>query len=219
MISGVDRSHLNGKIALSSLVEKGISFIWFKASQGATYQDPTFNAAWQEVKAIPNMIRGAYHFFDPRVDGIVQANNFLSLKINFSGVGCLPPCVDVEDLVGSDASDTTALNQWVSDNWKLALQRLNNFLAHMKGATGHDCIIYTYNGYMREYFRSTPFPNNPFWLSSILTAKNPHCPVRYDNGHSPLFWQYTYGLEETDMDGDTFIGTDGSLKVLANIVT
>lgn len=216
MIHGVDRSHLNKPVRLASLADQGIGFIWFKATQGLTYQDPAFNASWKEIKGISGnlsgqlMKRGAYHFYDPRIDGIAQAKNFLSMGINFSTPGCLPPCVDVEDLTGSDAA---AANRWVANNWELALSRLNNFLGYIKQQTGRDCIIYSYNGYMREYLHAHPFPDNGFWLSSLQAT----CPVRYDNGKLPQFWQHTYNWNGTDMDGNYFTGTEQELNTLANI--
>jgi len=212
-IPGVDRSHLNDPIPLTQLTAKGIQFIFFKATQGITYQDPTFNTSWQEAKNTPNLKRGAYHFFDARYDGIAQAKNFLSLNINFLGVGCLPPCIDVEDIVGKNDADTQVQNQWVADNWELALQRLNDFLNYVKQQTTRDCIIYSYNNYMREYFHSSPLPNNPMWLSSLQE----NCPVRYDTGGLPEFWQNTYRWNNSDMDGDYFTGSQDQLNALANV--
>lgn len=213
MIPGVDRSHLNTPIKLSHLVDEGVKFVWFKATQGETYQDPVFNSSWQEAKSTNGLIRGAYHFYDPRIDGIVQAKNLLSRGINFSSPGCLPPCVDVEDLVGKDNAETKQLNQCVANNWLLAVQRLNDFLGYIQSATGKICIIYTYNNYPKEYFHGTKFPNNPMWLSSLQDS----CPVRYDTGELPVFWQNSYGWEGTDMDGDYFTGAIDKLNKLANI--
>lgn len=213
-IPGVDRSHLNSHIPLNSLIAKGIKFIFFKATQGETYIDATFNQAWQEAKAIPQLARGCYHFFDPRVDGIVQAKHYLSLGVNFSSPGALPPCIDVEDLVGTNEADTAAANKWVANNWQLSLQRLNGFLAYVKLQTGKDCIIYTYNNYPKEYFRGHGFPSNPMWLSSLQAT----CPARYDTGKPPLFWQNSYNWQGTDMDADVFTGTQEELNKLANIV-
>lgn len=215
MIQGVDRSHLNDPIALATLVKKGVNFVWFKATQGETYQDTVFNASWQEAKATPELLRGCYHFYDPRYDGIVQAKNYLSRSVNFSAIGCLPPCVDVEDLVGTDAADTAELNQWVANNWKLAITRLNDFLDYVKEQTGRECVIYSYNNYMREYLHSHEFPNNPMWLSSLQGI----CPTRYDIGKLPEFWQSTYRWNDSDMDGDFFTGTEQELNKMANILT
>lgn len=213
MIPGVDRSHHNGYVPISSLVDKGIRFIFFKATQGVTYIDPAFNASWQEAKAIAELAIGCYAFFDGRYDGIEQAKHYLSLGVNFAADGCLPPCVDVEDLIGTDEADTERANKWVADNFKLVLQRLNDFLTYIKEHTGRDCIIYTYNNYIKEYFHSYGFPNNPMWLSSLQA----NCPVRYDTGKLPLFWQNTYHWNGSDMDGNVFMGTQEELNQLANI--
>lgn len=210
MIQGVDRSHHNSPIALKSLVDKGVKFVWFKATQAETFQDDTFNDSWQEAKATPGLIRGAYHFFDPRIDGITQAKNFLSLNINFSGAGCLMPCVDVEDLTGSDAVEA---NKWVANNPHTSIQRLNDFLQFVNKATGRTCLIYTYNNYPKEYFHGYGFPNNPMWLSSLQE----HCPTRYDTNKLPLLWQNTYNWNGTDMDGNFFMGSAEDLNNLANL--
>lgn len=221
MIAGVDRSHHNSPIQLAKLVTKGVKFVWFKASEGLTYVDPTFYENWKEAKATSGLIRGAYHFYDPRVDGIEQAKLFLSLKIDFSSEGCLMPCVDVEDLVVMgvggrvDPVATAAANKWVANNWKLAELRLNDFLDHIKTTTGRDCIIYTYNNYPKEYFNGHGFPNNPMWLSSLQDT----CPKRYDTGELPALWQNTYNWNGSDMDGDFYTGTIDELNKLSNIVT
>lgn len=212
-IPGVDRSHLNDKVALSSLVEKGIKFIFFKGTQADTYVDPTFNAAWQEAKGLTGLCRGVYHFYDPRIDGIVQAKHFLSLGVDFNGAGCLPPVIDVEDLVAANEADTAALNKRVAENWELGLQRINDFLAYVKEQTGRDVIIYTYNNYPKEYYQGAKFPNNPMWLSSLQA----NCPARYDTGELPSFWQASYSFEKSDMDADYFTGTQSELNALANI--
>lgn len=210
MILGTDRSHWNAKVPLSDLVAKGVKFIWFKATQADIYEDPTFNSSWQEAKNTAGLIRGAYHFFDPRIDGIVQAQHYLSTGINFANAGCLPPCVDIEDLTGNDAAQA---NRWVAANYKIAIQRLNDFLGYIKDHTGKECIIYTYNNYPKEYFHGYGFPANPMWLSSLQAT----CPNRYDTGTLPDFWQWTYNWNGTDMDGNYFTGTQDDLNKLANL--
>jgi GH25 family lysozyme M1 (1,4-beta-N-acetylmuramidase) len=220
MIPGVDRSHLNEKVPLASLVSKGIKFIFFEAIKSNGQQDQLFNSSWQEAKAIDGLYRGAYAMFDPRKDGTEQAKQFLSLGINFSAPGCIGGCVDVEDLVvftngQVDTELTDEANKWVADNWSIAASRLHAFLNYFKEQTGLDCVIYTYNNYMREYYHSMPFSNNPMWLSSLQAT----CPVRYDTGTLPLFWQWSYNWENTDMDADYFTGTQEELNTLANIQT
>lgn len=218
-IHGVDRSHLNEPVKLASLVAKGIKFIFFEAIKSNGQQDQFFNASWQEAKGIEGLYRGAYAMFDPRKDGKLQAQNFLAIGIGYSKPYSLGLWVDVEDLVvfGDDGKidqpATNAANKWVADNWQLALQRLNDFLNYVKEQTGKHCGIYSYNNYMKEYFHGHGFPNNPMWLSSLQKT----CPVRYDNGILPEFWQNNYNWNNTDMDGDFFTGTIEQLNTLANI--
>lgn len=219
MIYGTDRSDNNSPYPLAKLVEEGASFCLFKATRPTSY-DPDFNDSWQEAKKTEGLIRGAYTWFDPRYDGIDQCKNLLSRGINFSAPGCIKmPFVDVEDLVvfneaaQIDTAASAQANQWVADNWQLALSRLNDLLNYGKQETGIDFGIYSYNGYMREYYHSHPFPDNPFWLSSIQAT----CPVRYDNSKPPLFWQDSYRWKGTDMDGNIFPGTQAELNQLANI--
>lgn len=210
MIKGVDRSHLNSPVKLQHLYDEGILFCFFEAITSTCVEDKTFNASWQEAKTVTGLYRGAYAMFDPRKDGKLQAQNFLALNIGYDKPYCMGPWVDVEDLVvfGADnkidQAATDAANKWVADNWRLCLQRLLDFLAAIKEATGVDCGIYSYNNYMREYYHSHPFPANRFWLSSL----QPKCPVRYDTGKLPEFQQYTYNWSGTDMDGDYCIDTN-----------
>lgn len=220
MVPGVDRSHLNAPFPLAKLVAEGYKFCFFKATNALSVPETKFfNASWQEAKAIKNFIRGAYHFFDPRFDGIAQANNYLSRKIDFKAVGCLCPWVDVEDLIvfgangKQDDAATAAANKWVAVNWQLALQRLHDFLNRVDQATGLKCGIYTYNNYPREIFHGAGFPDRPMWLSSLQAT----CPVRYDTGKLPEFWQDTYTENHTDMDGNFFTGTQEQLNASANI--
>lgn len=212
-IPGVDRSHNNDPHPLADLVKKGIRFCIFKATQGLTYTDPMFNTSWQEAKATKGLIRGCYHFFNPRVDGIEQAKHYLFTNVNFTAFGCLPPIIDIEDLVGANPTNTEAQNKWVENNWKSVVERLHDFLNYVQSATGKMCIIYSYNGYLRDTLQGAKFPNNPLWLSSLQAT----CPKRYDTGELPLFWQYTYKWNNTDMDGDYFTGTLQELNKLANI--
>lgn len=223
MLKGIDISHLNSQINIPHLPAQGISFVFMKATQGLTMQDQAFQGYWHAIRAIPGNEKGElvklgdYHFFNPMVDGVAQAKNYLSRGVNYSLPGVLPPVVDVEDLVGSDAADTAKLNAWVPKNWMTSLGRLNDFLAYVKEQTGKDCIIYTYNNYFREYFHGHAFPNNRMWLASLQTAKQTNCPVRYDTGKLPDFWQYTWRLNNTDLDGDYFMGTQSELDELCNI--
>lgn len=220
MIPGVDRSRHNDPIPLQKLFDKGIQFVWVKIAQWTSGEDKAFNTTWQEAKSIPKLKRGGYYFFDGRYDGIEQCKQMLSFGVNFTAHGCIGGCVDVEDLVVFNPNGTvnklatTEANQWVANNWRLVLSRLNDFLLYYQQQVGEQCWIYSYNNYLKNTFHGATFVNNPMWLSSLQA----NCPNRYDTNTLPQFWQNTYNWNGTDMDGDYFMGTDAELDALANVV-
>jgi len=223
MIKGIDISHNNSpSINVASLPGQGLGFVWIKATQGLTLLDSMFQKYWQAAKPLrgPNFSVGAYLFFDGRFDGVAQARFYLSQGFDFSLPGVLPPTIDVEDLVVfQDGKINKALtdqaNQWVAANWQMVVQRLTDCINYIQAQTGKKCVIYTYNNFPKEYFHGHGFPDNYLWLSSLQAS----CPVRYDTGKQPEFWQNTYRYQNTDLDGDFFTGTQEQLNQLANILS
>ena len=71
----------------------GIRFAFVKVTQGAREVDPRFEENWAAL-ARTRIVRGAYHFLEPDVDGAVQARHFLAHVKPTSGE--LLPAVDVE---------------------------------------------------------------------------------------------------------------------------
>lgn len=71
-----------------------IQFAWMKATQGTKLKDSTFQRNWEGTKKV-KLLRGAYHYFEPGLDGKAQALFFLSqVKME---KGDLPPMLDVEE--------------------------------------------------------------------------------------------------------------------------
>ena len=72
---GLDESHyqLGLDIGADHLVRQGYRFFIPKASEGASYIDPTFWAKWQQVKAA-GALGAAYHFLT-RSPAVQQADN------------------------------------------------------------------------------------------------------------------------------------------------
>lgn len=90
-IRGIDVSHHQGSIDWPQLIsESRVSFVYLKASEGATLRDPLFIRNWEASKSIA---RGAYHFFSFCTDGQAQAMNSLTVAPLGSE---LPPAVDIE---------------------------------------------------------------------------------------------------------------------------
>ena len=94
-IRGIDVAHWEPEIDWMKLRAQEIRFAFIKATQAADYVDNKFLSHWTGAKQA-GILRGAYHFIDPRVDGRLQAENFLrTVKLE---PGDLPPVLDLEDL-------------------------------------------------------------------------------------------------------------------------
>lgn len=209
MIKGIDISH-NNTVNWAHL-SPDVKFVFCKATQGSGFKDPLFNAYWQHLKST-QICRGAYHFLTATDSAEVQAKNFLSLGIDFSSPGCLPPMLDVEDQVPA------ALNKNITDNKSAFIKLVTDWLKIVKEATGNDPIIYSYKNFFAEYLNNTSWPNNKLWLASYQ-ATAPGLPKGYTHFD---FWQYSqYGKisgEPTggEFDLDYFNGTQEQLNTLAN---
>jgi GH25 family lysozyme M1 (1,4-beta-N-acetylmuramidase) len=94
-IRGIDVAHWEPEIDWAKVRAQEIRFAFIKATQAADYVDDRFLPHWREAKQA-GILRGAYHFIDPRVDGRLQAEHFLrTVKLE---PGDLPPVLDLEDL-------------------------------------------------------------------------------------------------------------------------
>lgn len=89
---GIDISSYQPTINWPVLAAGGVSFAFIKATEGTTILDRTFVDHWAKAKAA-SVLRGAYHFFRPKLDAAEQARFFL---VQLSDPGELPPVIDVE---------------------------------------------------------------------------------------------------------------------------
>jgi lysozyme len=94
-IKGIDVAHWEPEIDWARVRAQEIRFAFIKATQAADYVDDKFLSHWKGAKQA-GILRGAYHFIDPRVDGRRQAQHFLrTVQLE---PGDLPPVLDLEDL-------------------------------------------------------------------------------------------------------------------------
>ena len=70
-----------------------LQFVVLRACMGNRKLDKNFDHFWETAKQ-HNLIRGAYHFYRPDEDPVMQANSFLSVAKLESGD--LPPILDIE---------------------------------------------------------------------------------------------------------------------------
>src|SRR3546814_561191 len=99
-IHGIDVSRYQGRIdweKVAAMESDGIriSFAYIKATEGMMLIDPRFKRNWRESRE-HGILRGAYHYFKPHINGKVQARLFLQ-TVN-QEEGDLPPVLDVEEI-------------------------------------------------------------------------------------------------------------------------
>lgn len=93
-IKGIDVAHWEPQVDWALVRALDIRFAFIKATQ-ADFADSMFESHWAGAKQA-GILRGAYHFIDPRVDGRRQAEAFLrTVQLE---PGDLPPVLDLEDL-------------------------------------------------------------------------------------------------------------------------
>jgi lysozyme len=110
-IKGIDVSNYQGNISWRAVAENGnAKFVYIKATEGKTYQDPFFKKNWNGA-AKNGIPEGAYHFFTMTSSGTDQANNFISMVPKAKGK--LPPAVDVESSITKESDFKTQLADYV----------------------------------------------------------------------------------------------------------
>jgi lysozyme len=202
MVKGIDIYHGNN-VVWDDFPD--INFVICKGTQGSNYEDPMFNTYWQHLKTT-SLLRGSYHFLTVNSTAQEQADKYLSLGIDFSKPGCLPPFLDVEDQVPA------SLNADILKNKPAFIALISDWLDIIEQKTGKKPIIYSYKNFFSEYLNNASWPQNPLWLASYQ-ADPPGLPVGYDDW---TFWQYSQsGPGGADLD--YFNGSIQDLNKLANL--
>lgn len=171
-IHGIDVSRYQSNIAWDAVkgmrvrnVQLGFAFI--KATEGNDLVDPFFKRNWKRAKDA-GMVRGAYHFFNPKKDGKAQAQNFFeNVKLES---GDLPPVLDIEKAWGLNPARLQ--------------QELKKWLDAMETAYGVKPIIYTYVTFYERYLKGQ-FEEYPLWIAHYYQADNPRITRPWH------FWQHS----------------------------
>src|SRR5215467_14678034 len=88
VVNGIDVSHFQGSIDWEEVAAQGIGFAFVKATDGLG-TDPAFATNWSGANQA-GILRGAYHFFRPKLSAIDQAKHFCEV-VESLGVRDLPP--------------------------------------------------------------------------------------------------------------------------------
>jgi lysozyme len=223
LVEGIDVASGQGMPDWAQVKGSGRAFAFVKATQGDYYTSPDFAYDWMNTKA-NGLLRSAYHFFDPTIDGVKQANHFLSVAGPFAA-GDLPPMLDIECPISSDPAVANGAGgkncEHMADSGWVPTDRLaagiNDWLATVEAATGRKPIIYSYPSWFQDVgFTDAQLAQYPLFIATL----NPTCAKVPAPWTQATFWQYTFSSVVPGIhgacDGDRFIGTLPGLMMFAS---
>jgi elongation factor P len=213
VIEGIDVFDGQGRVEWPAVADAGVAFAWIKATQGTYDTQTTFAANWSGAAAA-GILRGAYHFFDPREDGAAQAEHYLEVVASGS-TGELPPMLDIEC---PDGAGDCVLSGVSGDAAPDAIaMRMRAFLRVVQDRTGRVPVVYTFETYFASAgVEAGGLAADPLFLAFPTDDSCFDVPAPWAVA---AFWQYSWsGAVEGisgPVDRDRFIGTIASLRALA----
>jgi GH25 family lysozyme M1 (1,4-beta-N-acetylmuramidase) len=183
---GIDVSHWQGTIDWGLVHQAGKRFAFLKASEGQTYEDPTYETNRAGAKTA-GLVIGAYHFANPSstsscdltCDAKREADHFIATAAWVSGE--MRPVLDLEK---TGSFSVANLQTWV-----------RTFLERIYSQTGVHSVIYvspsfwTNNMGDSQWFAANGY--DVLWIAHWTTAPGPTVPAGNWAGHGWTFWQYT----------------------------
>lgn len=145
-IIGIDISRHQGVVNFDKVKSTGVSFIFVRATDGVTYQDPTYRENFLSAKKLGITV-GAYHFYETNDDPVAQITNFTDIVM--LRPGDLPPVVDIERLHNKNDINVVA--------------NLKRFLDGIENHYGVKPIIYTGLNFSNKHL--TEFGEYPLWVA------------------------------------------------------
>ncbi len=185
-VEGIDVSYYQGTIDWNAVKAGGVVYAFIRVSDGLNTKDPKFATYWADSRTA-GVYHGAYQYFEPSQDAIMQADLLLSTMGTMQSDD-LPPVIDVETAGGLSATQLASkVQQWVS---------------HVGAAIGRPPIIYTGGPFWDSSVGGANMTTSPLWHAQYTTAA---CPTIADPWTTWAFWQYT--------DSGTISGISGSMDV------
>jgi len=180
-VFGFDVSQYQGTINWSEInkIEDTfkLHFVFVRATAGKDKVDNTFKENWKQAKK-HQFIRGAYHYYRPNENSIVQAENFINTVT--LEPGDFPPVLDIEQLPKKQSLDSL----------KVGLKRwLDKVEKHYKVKP----IIYSGESYYKDFLKKE-FSEYPFWIANYNFWRN------QPDSHW-LLWQFTEKAQISGING------------------
>lgn len=153
MLFGFDVSHYQSEIdwiKIDSIYDKyPLDFVFIRATMGADGYDSKFEHNWKKAKS--NLfVRGAYHYYRPDENSVMQARNFINAVT--LEAGDFYPVLDIEDLPKKQSMDSlkSGIKKW-----------LNIVEKHYKVKP----IIYSGDHYFHKHLKNE-FSEYPIWIAN-----------------------------------------------------
>ena len=171
-VHGIDISHYQKnidweKLRNAKVNDRPLSFVIVKATEGLTLVDENFNDNFYRVRK-NDLIRGAYHFYNPAREPIRQAEFYLK-QVHLEP-GDLPPILDVEK------RGRKSLSEFQHD--------VKTWLDVVQTVYGVAPIIYTNLDFKKRYLNEPVFDEYPLWVANYYKKK-----LSYEGNW--VIWQYT----------------------------
>jgi lysozyme len=192
---GIDVSHWQLKVDWQKAKANGIQFAFIKATQGTAILDPMYKVNWSASRDV-GIPRGAYHFYDYRVDPIKQAAWLLEQTSRDPGE--LGYVLDVEKLKAG-AQGLRPPPTYADD--------LRRFCEFISTQTGTIPIIYTGFYWWKDngLEKAAWARQYPLWIANYNNVA-PLVPLPW-GPDTWTFWQFTdrgpglfYGVQSKQVD-------------------
>ncbi len=182
--SGIDVSHYQKRIDWVKVKNAGVSYAIIKATEGDNFVDPRFDYNWTRTRRL-DILRGAYHFFRPKVDPEAQAKLYLRIAGQTLRSMDLPPVVDIE------ASPDFVRQEWSLLKVEERVRRVGVWLEAVEAETGRKPMIYTGFYSWFDYLGNTDqFVEYPLWIAAY-NVQTPRIPANNWGGRGWTVWQTT----------------------------
>jgi len=175
---GIDVSHWQGTIDFNAVAGAGYRFVFAKATEGQTFNDPNY-ATYRAGAKAAGVTFGAYHYARPDSttnDAVLEADHFVNTALPVSGD--LLPVIDLEV---SGGLSTSALTTWL---WA--------FLGEVLAKKGVHALIYTSPSFWQTYMGDTDaFAKGGYpllWIAHWFVP-TPTVPGKNWGGYGWTFWQ------------------------------
>ncbi|TDS62059.1 GH25 family lysozyme [Myroides indicus] len=178
---GFDVSHYQGIIEWDRIdsvnSQKPLEFVFIRATMGADGKDKAFELNWKGAGA-NHFLRGAYHYYRPNENSLIQAKNFIeTVKLT---EGDFPPILDIEERPKSQSMDSL----------RLGLQRWIDAVEKHYNAKP---ILYSGENYYTNHLKDW-FPDHILWIANYNFFVEEIKPEWH-------FWQFTEKGIVSGIDG------------------